>query len=351
MKRLAQIVRNMGIAASLSVVACGAQNASAIFSKALYDSQGFEAATLGPINGQAAGVYDAEVGNTLEPGVLGPAGTWSVTGGSPATSANIVDIGGVHGQVLSFGPSGPSFPDVDARVNYEFGGGYSADLGSIVESNQFVRVSYSFFQDVVDVENDFVGGDVMTWRNQDVVEQANMTVEGGDIQLRLRKGSPLSAINFTDTLEDAYTLGEWHDIDIILEFPDLNPIADEIPIVQVWLDGTELTAGDIYYGHWAGFLGWSDSASFRPIATAGATYYVDDMSVLWGDDSLVPTGPDPIDGDINGDGFVGIADLNIVLGNWNAGTPPATGTPTIPEPASFALLALGSIAMFKRRRS
>jgi hypothetical protein len=60
--------------------------------------------------------------------------------------------------------------------------------------------------------------------------------------------------------------------------------------------------------------------------------------------------PAPVlEGDINGDGFVGIADLNIVLGNWNAGTPPATGTPSIPEPASFALIALGGTAMLKRR--
>ncbi|MEZ6191109.1 MAG: hypothetical protein R3C45_07420 [Phycisphaerales bacterium] len=39
--------------------------------------------------------------------------------------------------------------------------------------------------------------------------------------------------------------------------------------------------------------------------------------------------------DPSGDGFVGIEDLNIVLGNWNAGTPPTDGA-NIPEPTSLA---------------
>jgi hypothetical protein len=52
--------------------------------------------------------------------------------------------------------------------------------------------------------------------------------------------------------------------------------------------------------------------------------------------------------DPSGDSFVGIADLNVVLGNWNAGTPPAAGA-AVPEPATLGLLGLGGIAMLKRR--
>lgn len=45
-------------------------------------------------------------------------------------------------------------------------------------------------------------------------------------------------------------------------------------------------------------------------------------------------------GDLNWDGFVGIEDLNIVLGNWNAGVPPTTGTPSTPEPTTLSILLL-----------
>ncbi len=54
--------------------------------------------------------------------------------------------------------------------------------------------------------------------------------------------------------------------------------------------------------------------------------------------------------DPSGDGFVGIDDLNEVLGNWNAGTPPTAGA-SVPEPASLALLGVGGLATLKRRRS
>jgi hypothetical protein len=53
-------------------------------------------------------------------------------------------------------------------------------------------------------------------------------------------------------------------------------------------------------------------------------------------------------GDGSGDGFVGIEDLNLVLGNWNTGTPPATVS-NIPEPASLALLVFAPFTQLARR--
>ncbi len=51
--------------------------------------------------------------------------------------------------------------------------------------------------------------------------------------------------------------------------------------------------------------------------------------------------------DPSGDNFIGIEDLNIVLGNWNAGTPPASA---IPEPGTLALLGLGAFSLIRRKR-
>lgn len=50
--------------------------------------------------------------------------------------------------------------------------------------------------------------------------------------------------------------------------------------------------------------------------------------------------------DPSGDGFVGIDDLNEVLGNWNAGTPPGSN---VPEPASVSLVGLGVVLINRRR--
>jgi glucosylceramidase len=61
----------------------------------------------------------------------------------------------------------------------------------------------------------------------------------------------------------------------------------------------------------------------------------------------VPPG-DPL-ADPTGDGFVGIADLNIVLGNWNAGTPPTAAT--APEPGTIGLFALAGAMIGGRRKT
>ena len=74
---------------------------------------------------------------------------------------------------------------------------------------------------------------------------------------------------------------------------------------------------------------------------------IDDLNLVLGNwnQNIPPANPlaDP-----SGDGFVGIDDLNEVLGNWNAGTPPPSSS--VPEPASAALLLIGSATLLCRAR-
>lgn len=70
---------------------------------------------------------------------------------------------------------------------------------------------------------------------------------------------------------------------------------------------------------------------------------IEDLNiVLSGWDQTVPPW-DLTSGDATGDGFVGIEDLNLVLGNWNAGIPPLLGVDvlaTVPEPGTVGLFAV-----------
>ncbi len=74
---------------------------------------------------------------------------------------------------------------------------------------------------------------------------------------------------------------------------------------------------------------------------------IDDLNIVLSNwNQNVPPG-DPA-ADPSGDGFVGIDDLNTVLGNWNAGTPPPPAA--VPEPVSSAFLGVGLAGMLMRRR-
>lgn len=72
-----------------------------------------------------------------------------------------------------------------------------------------------------------------------------------------------------------------------------------------------------------------------------------DLNIVLGAWNQNVAAGNPLLGDPSGDGFVGIADLNSVLGNWNAGTPP-TAAAAVPEPATLSLIALGGLAMIRR---
>lgn len=76
---------------------------------------------------------------------------------------------------------------------------------------------------------------------------------------------------------------------------------------------------------------------------------IDDLNLVldrWNQD--VSATPVPLAGDPTGDGFVGIDDLNVVLSEWNQGTPPGSAG-LIPEPVTGGILVVGWSVMFARR--
>ncbi|MEZ6191301.1 MAG: hypothetical protein R3C45_08420 [Phycisphaerales bacterium] len=75
---------------------------------------------------------------------------------------------------------------------------------------------------------------------------------------------------------------------------------------------------------------------------------IEDLNIVLGNWNANVTSGDQLSGDPSGDGFVGIEDLNQVLGNWNAGAPPAASV--VPEPASLGLLVSGLTLLARRSR-
>ncbi|GAB4186823.1 MAG: hypothetical protein Kow00105_01420 [Phycisphaeraceae bacterium] len=74
---------------------------------------------------------------------------------------------------------------------------------------------------------------------------------------------------------------------------------------------------------------------------------ISDLNIVLGNWNQNVTAGNKLQGDPSGDGFVGIDDLNTVLGNWNAGTPPATAA--VPEPTTLALFGMAGLAMLRRK--
>jgi hypothetical protein len=106
-----------------------------------------------------------------------------------------------------------------------------------------------------------------------------------------------------------------------------------------------------YMGQWLGDLPFDDVVLPPPITgdiNADGFVGITDLNILLGNwNQSVPMGSIS-DGDISGigDGYVGIDDLNVILGNWNAGTPPTSAA--VPEPASATLFTLTAMCLLRR---
>lgn len=150
-----------------------------------------------------------------------------------------------------------------------------------------------------------------------------------------------------DSLEDFLAL--------FTRIPDLRYWDDS---TQAWADINQAVLGTDYwldYQYQGPLVGYTLLTVGTPVQSLAADLDGDgfvgitDLNIVLGAwNQSVPPGnalADP-----SGDGFVGIEDLNVVLGNWNAGTPP-NDSANIPEPASLALLSMYALVMIRRRDS
>ncbi len=74
---------------------------------------------------------------------------------------------------------------------------------------------------------------------------------------------------------------------------------------------------------------------------------LDDLDIILNHWNQTVTEGDLLSGDPTNDGYVGLNDLDIVLNNWNSGTP-AGENANIPEPASAALILTAATALLRR---
>ncbi len=137
---------------------------------------------------------------------------------------------------------------------------------------------------------------------------------------------------------------------------DLNGVVDENDLATMQanngLAGLGWAGGDV---DGSGLIDQTDlnillaNLSLQGDLNADGFVGIEDLNLILGNWNQTVTPGNLLAGDPTGDGFVGIEDLNAVLGNWNAGSPPPP-TNTVPEPTTLALITLGTLVALRRHR-
>ena len=334
-------------------------------------------------------INDSNAGSNILMGVpsMTPGGGFlGFDTGNTAFNFNTSGSGSVITHIFNPDPNNPSAPTGDP-------------MGMVASS-----LSMWFNTTEPNLADQFVSG--VLWRGDEGSgHNLNLRVINNVVTLNLEEGEFVTITNGTDGTID-YSDGQWHHVTATWEY-DINTDAG---MLNLYVDGGTLAGGEQvstpfakadydpitfepdpennpgvfevmdfdfrnrigkgrinshrFNGDIDEFASWNRVLSAQEIADQynaafeeGSALVGDldgdgfvgiaDLNIVLGNWNQNVTAGDPLQGDPSGDGFVGIEDLNEVLGNWNAGTPPANA---VPEPATLALLSMGGLAMMRRRR-
>ena len=270
------------------------------------------------------------------------------------TDAVIFAFGGAHLELGEHMLASEYFPADNQQMTLDLRDRLTAYYDFMVGYENLLRDGGSFGNNAMSSSNT----DVTMWpAQQGDVSIVNKTV--GDREV-------FQLINFTDAVHM-----DWRDTDQTQSAPsvmtgiDLSFVSEDV-IGKLWAaspddgglpvelsftqDGSGLVSFTLpSLEYWTMIV----AEPFVPLAgDANGDGYVglDDLQIVldhW--NQHVPVG-DKTQGDLagRGDGYVGLDDLQPILDNWNAGTPP---TPThIPEPSALFLLGSLSFAHLSRRK-
>jgi len=185
----------------------------------------------------------------------------------------------------------------------------------------------------------------------DLDVSADMDAAGGGVVLAF--GVDISGASLVEVLGDADLTGSTVDMDLIGGFtPAINQTFDLLAGNTITglpsVDGSDLAEwqlsiiaggnGQVLQATYLGTLpGDLDGDGFVGLS---------DLDIILNNWNLNVPPANP-QADPTGDNFVGLADLDIVLNNWNTGTPPGTNV-NIPEPVSAGLWLAASLWITRR---
>ena len=328
----------------------------------------------GPLEDSSAIYANAfENGYTAGQTAVGQDG-WKIYDASPAQpqDVTIVDSGAARGKYLEISSAAPGmsgiYQDLDAVADtgtIEF----SVDLmpSGYETSGNNVALFYLGDSKVAEWTNPEDGTTTKGWNNAGPVFGFEYTPEGLQLRAMNGDGSGASTGWFYDdcglandqwfTFEGTVRLtGENRNTWDLRVYDEGGTLLHESTDLGFRLDNTDITRfaaflwnqGDESVGVDNISLHTPDGGGPEPLAgdlDGDGFVGSSDLDIIRSNWGTAVTAGSLLDGDPSGDGQVGSADLDIVRGNWGLSSPAA-----VPEPAEIVLLFVAAVAFVLRRR-